>query len=76
MYIIELLIQAFKKKRKTKQESRFELPENEIEDNTQNCEHFFMPLDSSNEFFACKYCGLVIPKEKLKPKNIFETKKI
>ena len=30
------------------------------------CEHTFMPLDSSEELFACKYCGIVVNKENLK----------
>ncbi len=30
------------------------------------CEHVFMPLDSSEEVFACKYCGILVRKENLK----------
>ncbi len=76
MYIFELIAQAFKKK------ERVEIPkfdpmntsdEDLIED-SDNCEHLFLPLDSSNTMFACKYCGLVVPREKLKNKNIFEGK--
>lgn len=32
----------------------------------KECEHIFMPLDSSEELFACKYCGIIIRKENLK----------
>lgn len=35
-------------------------------ENPDECEHVFMPLDSSEEFFACKYCGIVVSKENLK----------
>lgn len=35
-------------------------------ENPQECEHLFMPLDSSGEYFACKYCGLVVPRSKMK----------
>lgn len=38
----------------------------DITENSENCEHLFMPLDASGEYFACEYCGLVVPKDKLK----------
>ncbi len=34
-------------------------------ENPKECEHVFMPLDSGEEFFACKYCGLVVSKNEL-----------
>ncbi len=70
MYIFELIVNAFK----SKKYRRFEYSapnEEKIEDDVENCEHCFLPLDSSNTMFACKYCGLVVPREKLKDKNIF-----
>lgn len=76
MYIFELLTQYFKPKKYTAKHS-FNPLDNEInglEEDSENCEHLFLPLDSSNEYFACKYCGLVVSKEKLKNKNIFENK--
>lgn len=72
MYIFELLAQIFKKKENLNTYNPLDIEEN-LEDD-ENCEHLFMPLDSSNTMFACKYCGLVVPKEKLKNKNIFENK--
>lgn len=75
MYIFELLVQAFKGKKKNIQNSYNPLESNDdIIEDSETCEHLFMPLDSSNNYFACKYCGLVVPKEKLKNKNIFENK--
>ena len=75
MYIFELIAQVFKKKKQIintfdplDESSEFQ------EDDTNECDHLFLPLDSSNTMFACKYCGLVVPKEKLKNKNIFENK--
>ncbi len=65
MYIFELLVKAFSnKKRKT----RFYSPEvsENIVETPEECEHLFMPLDSSNEYFACRNCGLVVPKNRLK----------
>lgn len=72
MYIFELIANAFRSKTKNFDTyNPLETPEDIIE-NSNNCVHFFMPIDSSNAMFACKYCGLVVPKEKLKNKNIFK----
>lgn len=77
MYIFELIIQAFKGTKKKIENNYNPLIENENQDlsqDSENCEHLFMPLDSSNTLFACQHCGLIVPKEKLKNKNIFENK--
>ncbi len=78
MYIIELIVQAF---RGNQYKKRAYNPLNSCSDETleqqedfENCEHLFMPLDSSNTLFACKHCGKIVPREKLKNKNIFENK--
>lgn len=39
-----------------------------------NCEHIFMPIDSTGEILACSKCGELIRKDKLKKKNIFNIK--
>lgn len=70
MYIFELIVNAFK----SKKYHRFEYSEQSVAgvgEDFENCEHCFLPLDSSNTMFACKYCGFVVPREKLKDKNIF-----
>ena len=75
MYIFELIAQAFRKKDKPIQNyDPLETNEEDFIEDSENCEHLFLPLDSSNTMFACKYCGLVVPKDKLKNKNIFENK--
>lgn len=75
MYIFELIAQAFRKKNKPIQNyDPMETNEEDFIEDSENCEHLFLPLDSSNTMFACKYCGLVVPKEKLKNKNIFKNK--
>lgn len=75
MYILELIAQAFKTKKKiTNDYNPLEIEEHSLEQDSDDCEHLFLPLDSSNTMFACKYCGLIAPKEKLKNKNIFENK--
>lgn len=76
MYIIELLFNALKKRKKKFLQEFEPIVANTdglIED-SQDCNHLFMPLDSTNEMFACKHCGIVVQKEKLKNKNIFENK--
>lgn len=74
MYIFEA-ITKFIKGKKYKFDSNY-LPNNkeELSSNPQDCEHCFLPLDSSNELFACKYCGIVASKDKLKDRNIFRNK--
>lgn len=70
MYIFELIVNAFK----SKKYNRFEYTESDSGKNspdTDECDHCFLPLDSTNTLFACKFCGLVVPREKLKDKNIF-----
>lgn len=74
MYIFEIIAQIFKKKRPliNNYDPLSETQLQQVDDS--DCEHLFLPLDSSNTMFACKYCGLIVPKEKLKNKNIFENK--
>lgn len=74
MYIFELIVQYIKGKKykKLREYNPVELEPDGLAENPEDCEHLFMPLDSSNEMFACKYCGLVVSKDKLKNKNIFE----
>ena len=75
MYIFELIAQLFKKKKYISTYSFDPLSQNEDEqDDSENCNHMFLPLDSSNTLFACKFCGLIMPREKLKDKNIFRNK--
>jgi|InofroStandDraft_1065614.scaffolds.fasta_scaffold00341_37 hypothetical protein len=72
MYIFELIAQLFKTK-KYKQQNSFDPLNSETDEyeDSENCNHMFLPLDSSNTLFACKYCGLIMPREKLKDRNIF-----
>jgi len=69
VYIVEFIIKYFKK-RKIKPE------EYEIEENTENCKHVFLPIDSSSDYFACSLCGHVLQNTKnsanLQKRNIFK----
>jgi hypothetical protein len=70
MYIFELITKYLQPK-KYKKLYNYDPMNTPEELSTEDCEHFFQPLDSSKEYFACKYCGLVVPKDKLKDLNIF-----
>ncbi len=74
MYIFELIAQAFKNKKQPKDE--FNPLEPQQDEEYEKCNHLFMPLDSSGEYFACKYCGLVVPKNKLRNNNMADIKNI
>lgn len=81
MYFIELLVKYFQKDRVEDLIDKFEKekaidPLNEtfetFEDESENCEHIFMPVDSTGETFACSKCGLVIDKKDYDKRNIFK----
>ena len=37
-----------------------------------NCEHIFLPIDSTGEILACSKCGDLKKRSDLKDKNIFK----
>ena len=41
-------------------------------ENLEECEHIFLPVDSTGDILACSKCGLVVNKEDLKDINIFK----
>lgn len=58
--------------KKYKKASSFDpFAQDDIE-NSDNCEHIFLPIDSSREVLACSKCGLVVNKKDLKDVNIFK----
>ncbi len=83
MYFIELLVKYLKKDRVEDLIEKYE-SEKSInpldamfetdEDDSADCEHIFMPIDSSGETFACSKCGLVIDKKTYERRNIFKDK--
>ncbi len=70
MYLIELIVKKFLKKDKTDGYNPLSEDLDEDED-VENCEHIFMPIDSSGETLACTKCGLVVNKKDMKRRNIF-----
>lgn len=75
MYFIEFIVKKFFKDRKPQPKSDFDPLKEETEEeeiSSDNCEHMFMPIDSSGEILACSLCGMVVHKKDLKKKNIFK----
>lgn len=49
--------------------------ENDIQnEDNKNCEHIFMPIDSTGEILACTKCGELRKKAELKNVNFFQKK--
>ena len=72
MYFIELLVKKFKKKQNLASTDEYNpLNENFSQETDENCEHIFMPIDSSGEILSCKNCGLTVNRKDLKDINFF-----
>ncbi len=71
MYFIELLVKKFKNKPDIS--DNFD-PLAESKEDEENCEHIFMPIDSSGEILACRNCGLTVLRKDLKDINFFRHK--
>ncbi len=82
MYILELLVKFFQKDKVENLIEKYEKeravdPLNEKfeqEEDSEVCEHIFMPIDSTKEIFACSKCGLIITKEIYEKRNFFKDK--
>lgn len=74
MYLFELITKYIKGKRyrKSLDFDPFVQDEENDEFNSDECEHVFLPIDSSGEVLACSKCGLVVKREDLKDVNIFK----
>lgn len=71
MYLFEIITRWIKGKKYERREKFDPFLQDDIE-TPEMCEHIFLPLDSSEEYFACSLCGLVVKKEELKDINIFK----
>lgn len=75
MYIVEWIIKKLTRK-KHEEELFFDTDgtnDGEVVNDYENCEHLFMPIDSTNETLACAKCGVVAKRSELKNKNFFES---
>lgn len=72
MYLLELIVKYIFPNKKFEARKKYDpLAQEELENN-ENCEHIFLPIDSTGETLACSKCGLVVNKKDLKDKNIFK----
>ena len=73
MYFIELISKIFNKNNILKFRYNRKIISS-TDQETEKCEHIFVPIDSTGKIFSCINCGLTINK---KPKNInfFEREK-
>lgn len=73
MYIIELIFNGIKnlkqKVNNYNKKSKTINIENDISD--QDCQHLFMPIDSTNKTFACTKCGKLIHYNNIEKKSNF-----
>ncbi len=53
MYIFELIYKIYNDLKRPKPKT------GENEDEYQNCEHLFVPVDSTKKVLACLKCGLI-----------------
>ena len=65
MYILEWITQYIKGKKYKTNTPKYTSNDSDEISNPDECNHFFMPLDSSKEYFSCKYCGFIISKKDL-----------
>lgn len=70
MYLIELIVRWIFPNKKYESQRRYDPFAQE--DAEEDCEHIFLPVDSTGEILACSKCGLVVNKKDLKDKNIFK----
>lgn len=68
MYIFELIIKTLFQK---KEKPLFDLDSKEQIEDYENCEHIFMPIDSTQETLSCTKCGIIKKRSELKSKNFF-----
>ena len=73
MYFIEILSKIFNRNTLMRLKFGKKIVSN-MDEETQNCDHMFVPIDSTGKVFSCINCGLTINK---KPKNLnfFEREK-
>ena len=72
MYLVELIVRWIFPNKKYQAKRKFDPFAQDDIDTPVDCEHIFLPIDSSEEVFACSKCGLVVNKKDLKDKNIFK----
>lgn len=75
MYLLELIVRWINPKKKYERKEKFDPFAQENSEDTENCEHIFLPVDSTGETLACSKCGILVNKKDLKDINIFKQNK-
>lgn len=71
MYLLEIITRWIFPKKKYEFKKQYDpFAQDSLDGN--ECEHIFLPVDSTGEILACTKCGLVVNKKDLKDKNIFK----
>lgn len=71
MYLFELITKYITGKKYKRKSVLDPFAHDDIE-NSAECEHIFLPVDSTGEVLACSKCGLLVNKKDLKDVNIFK----
>lgn len=71
MYLFELITKYITGKKYKRVQNFDPFVQDDIE-NFEECDHVFLPVDSTGEILACSKCGLVVKREELKDVNIFK----
>ncbi len=72
MYLIELIVKWINPKKNYERKEKFDPFAEDVADETE-CEHTFLPVDSTGETLACSKCGLLVNRTELKDENIFKS---
>lgn len=68
MYFIELIVKKFIQK---KEKPTYKFSAEDENKEYENCEHLFMPIDSTEETLSCTRCGILVKRSELHKKNFF-----
>ncbi len=73
MYIFELISKLLKNKKNeiTPIVPDFLASQETDSDDSENCQHIFIPIDSTKQTLACSKCGFVMKTKDFKNKNFF-----
>ena len=71
MYIIEKIIKLYIKlcHNEEKPAPVLEYKDNYVLEDVLTCRHNFLPIDSTQKYFACTKCGYLVRKERLRRKK-------
>lgn len=63
MYILECILRYIFPKKLNSEYDYDPLKQDSLDDDDENCEHEFMPVDSTGETLACIKCGFIVQRK-------------